>query len=79
MAERKAKTEEKVIGVDLANGPDETVLVFRPRIPLTEEQHKQLAEKIRFESDRTGVKIVLMPYSCELIQNSHKAGDQDAK
>lgn len=64
MAARKKPTPaDRVASVDV-NG--EAVLVFKATRPLSETEHAQLADKVRQENEATGVKIVFMPYSCEL-------------
>lgn len=44
----------------------EDVIIFRAKKKLTNDEHKQLSEKVRFENEKTGLKIVLMPSSCEV-------------
>lgn len=41
-------------------------IVFKATKPLDEGEFKLLSEMIRHEEEKAGVKIVLMPYSCEL-------------
>jgi len=65
-SKKKSKTETKE-AVELAGKTTANkVLVFKAKRPLTEEEHKQLSEKLRFEEEKSGVKIVLMPFSCEM-------------
>ncbi len=51
---------------------DETILVFRATRPMDDGEHKQLSEKLKFEENNSGIKIVLMPYSCELLDDVAK-------
>lgn len=48
----------------IAGGKD--ILVFKATRPLSESEHTQLSNKIRQEHEATGIKIVLMPYTCDL-------------
>lgn len=68
MASKKKKTEtkEKEMAELVGETTADKVLVFKASRPLTEEEHKQLSEKLRFEEEKSGVKIVLMPFSCEM-------------
>lgn len=74
MAKTKKKPEaEPVIGVDLANGKDETVVIWKATRPLTETQHEQLRAKLEREQAETGVRIMLVPYSVEaVVQDGEK-------
>ena len=44
----------------------DTVIVFKASRPLSKKEHDQLSEKVRSESEKSGVKAILMPYSCEI-------------
>ncbi len=55
----EAKPVEKKVG-------EKDVLVFKAKEPLKPGQLKMLSEFIRKEQQRSGVNIVLMPYSFEL-------------
>lgn len=48
---------------------DEKVFIVRATKRLTESEHKQLSDKLRFESEKSGLNFVLMPSICELVQN----------
>ena len=54
------------LAADLTKEASESVLIFRARIPLTDAQFKQLQKHVESEEERTGYRIVLMPYSCEV-------------
>jgi len=63
---RKEKpAAEQVAGLDLANGSDQTVLVWKATRPMTEAEHQSLSAKLRYEARQTGLNIVLIPYSVE--------------
>ncbi|MDP4158388.1 MAG: hypothetical protein Q8911_01310 [Bacillota bacterium] len=66
MAKGKKKDAELIEGVDLSSKPDETIIVFKATRPLTESEHEQLSQKVRYENEKSGVKVVLMPYTCEV-------------
>jgi len=42
------------------------VIVFQAVKRLTKKEFELLSDMVRHEMEKTGVKIVLMPYSCEL-------------
>jgi hypothetical protein len=73
MAKTKKKPEaEPVVGFDLANGNDETVVVWRAVRPLTNIQHEQLRAKLEREQTATGIKIMLVPFSVEAVMADGK-------
>ena len=45
---------------------EETIIIFKADTPLTQAEHEQLSEKVKYEAGVSGVKIVLMPFTCEL-------------
>jgi hypothetical protein len=65
MARRKADNEEVKEVEQVAEATEKTI-IFKATRPLTTEEHKQLSDKIRYENEKSGVKVVLMPYSCEV-------------
>lgn len=72
MAKAKKKPEAEPVGVDLANGKDETVVIWKVNRPLTETQHEQLRAKLEREQAATGVRIMLVPYSVEAVVSDGK-------
>jgi hypothetical protein len=40
-------------------------IIFKANKPLTETEFKLLSDLIKSEEEKTGLKIVLMPYSCD--------------
>jgi hypothetical protein len=58
----KKKTSE----AEVVKETEAKTIIFKATRPLTEEEHKQLSNKIRYENEKSGVKVVLMPYSCEV-------------
>lgn len=69
---RKAKVKP-VDGVQLTNQEGETVLLFKVRAPLNEQEHEMLANKVRTEQERSGIKIILVPFSVEAEVSELKA------
>ena len=59
----KKKEVEKVKEV---KEDKETILVFKATRPLDKGEFELLSDMIKHEEKKTGVKIVLMPYSCDL-------------
>ena len=73
MARKKANPVE---GLELQNGQGEQVMVWKATIPLSVEEHAQLAAKLQMEHERSGVKILLVPYSvdAEVVAEQKPAG-----
>jgi hypothetical protein len=68
MATKKKKSDIILDQVEEI-GKVDTVIVFRARKNLTEEQHKQLSKKLQYEQEgHFGLKIVLAPNSVELSE-----------
>ena len=44
-------------------------LIFKPNTKLTAKEFEVLDEQVRIENEKSGVKIVLMPYSCEVVED----------
>lgn len=65
MATKKKKEVEKVKEVKVKE-KEEKILVFKATRPLDEGEFELLSDMIKHEEKKTGVKIVLMPYSCDL-------------
>lgn len=63
MARTKAKP---VADKTLKNEQGETVLIWKATMPLSENEHEQLSAKLRYEQEKSGVKIILVPYSVEV-------------
>lgn len=65
MATKKDKEVEKVKEIEVEESK-ETILVFKATRPLDKGEFELLSNMVKHEEEKTGVKIVLMPYSCEL-------------
>lgn len=59
---KKAEVAEKLITIQAAV----PVVVWKVNRPLTEEQHAELARKLRAEQQNTGVELILVPHSVDL-------------
>jgi hypothetical protein len=59
---RGKKTAEKISEKD-------GVVFFKVNKRLTQDEHEQLSEKIRFENKKSGLKIVLIPFSCDVADS----------
>jgi hypothetical protein len=46
----------------------ETAIVFKATKPLMKEEFELLSNMVKYENEKTGLKIVLMPFSCEITQ-----------
>ncbi len=55
--------EEKGTAVDLTG---EKVLIFKAKKPLTPNEFSTLSDYLKQEQEKTGLKIVLVPFSAEL-------------
>ncbi|MCA4756322.1 hypothetical protein [Mycolicibacterium fortuitum] len=61
---------------------EEVLVIWKANRPLSITEHEQLSEKIRFESDRSGARIVLAPFSVEVavdVQNTVKNAPEGAQ
>lgn len=69
MARKKAEQEEVELIQEVEQEFEkETVLVFRAKHPLGEIEFKLLSDLLQSEQEKSGVKIVLAPYSSELVE-----------
>lgn len=48
------------------------VIFMKATRPLTVQEHKDLSEKLRFETEKTGLKIVLVPFSLDLVDGDKR-------
>lgn len=68
MARRKKEVgpaAERVAGLDLSSGPDQTVMIWKATRAMTAKEHESLSAKLRHEAKETGANIVLVPFSVE--------------
>jgi hypothetical protein len=65
MAEKKITTKKvtKVKETDKA-------IIFKANRPLMKEEFELLSDLVKLEEKKTGLKIILMPYSCEVVENA---------
>jgi hypothetical protein len=60
-------TRKKIIDADIEQiAEKEDVVFFRVNRPLTANEHNLLSDRVKQESKKSGLKIVLVPHSCEL-------------
>jgi|GEM_PF-2343411 len=74
MARTKKINAEKVEEVKIG---ETTVLVWRATRPLSEAEHEQLSEKLRYESEQSGARIVLVPFSVEWGVDAKQTAQDD--
>ena len=69
MTKSKEKNPEitEIEGFDLSSGPDQTVLLLKATRPLTVQEHQELSQKLRYEEEQTGLKIVLVPFTLDVV------------
>jgi len=67
--ENAAATQEAVIipNTEIAK-ITEKAIVFKATKPLMKEEFELLSDMVKYENEKTGLKIVLMPFSCEITQ-----------
>lgn len=63
--ETKKKLDVEVKEVKTIKEPIET-LIFKPNKPLTPQEYEMLSDMVRSENKKSGVNIVLIPFSCEV-------------
>lgn len=52
-------------------------IVFQATRALTEEDFSLLSDVVRREAEKSGIKIVLMPFSCELVEADQDTAEKD--
>ena len=57
-----AKAKEKVIKLKTEDG----IVYLKAIRPLTQEEHENLSAKLRFEAEKSGVNIVLIPFLAKI-------------
>lgn len=74
MAKRKVAGTEatEIKGMDISSSPDQSVLLFKANRPLTVQEHEELSQKLRHEEENTGLKIVLVPFSLDVVDGEDK-------
>ncbi|QNO14928.1 hypothetical protein HYG86_09150 [Alkalicella caledoniensis] len=66
--EQKTDPAVKAEEIEISESEEVTkkVIVWQATKPLTQKEHEHLSNKLRFEQQKTGVEIILMPYTCKL-------------
>lgn len=69
MAEKKADAAEPaaVPGTEVAK-KTEAAIIFKANKPLDKGEFELLSDMVKHESEKTGLKIVLMPFSCDVVE-----------
>jgi hypothetical protein len=47
----------------------ESTIIFKATKPLMKEEFELLSDMVKYENEKTGLKIVLMPFSCEVAED----------
>lgn len=68
-AAKEKQTVEQVEEIAKLDEIKETIVV-RPRMKLTNQEFKVLEENIRTSNENSEIKIVLIPHSCELVEDN---------
>lgn len=61
-----AKIKKKIEGATETKRTEE-ILYFKASRALTTEEHAALSEKLRFEEESTGLKIILVPFLLDIV------------
>jgi hypothetical protein len=61
-----ARAKEKTIKLKEQDG----VVYFKAIRPLTLEEHQQLSDKLRYEAEKSGLNIVLIPSSAAINEGA---------
>ncbi|MFT9496613.1 hypothetical protein [Anaerosolibacter sp.] len=69
---KKASEAELIVGVDLGSKESEQVVIWKATRPLTVKEHEEISQKLRYEAEQTGLKIVLVPFSVDLTVGDQK-------
>jgi CMP-2-keto-3-deoxyoctulosonic acid synthetase len=68
VAEKIETTREKIVinqdAEEIAEKND--TIFFKAKRALTEDEHNLLSDRIRFETEKTGLKIILVPFSVDV-------------
>lgn len=66
ISETKVPEVEKVSEVNMASDGEQRLVIWKATRPLKKAEHEAISDRLRFEQGKTGVNIILMPYTCEL-------------
>lgn len=53
-----------------------TELVVKATRALSTQEHKQISDKLRYEEEKSGLKIVLLPFTTELAEADQKLQEE---
>lgn len=70
MASKKTITQKAVNTTTEADiiQETETMVIFKVKSTLTQQQHEALAERIRYENEKSGLTIILVPASIDEVE-----------
>jgi hypothetical protein len=60
------KNKKQIEGATEVQKTD-TIIYFKANRGLTTEEHEALSEKLRFEKESTGLKIILVPFLLDIV------------
>ena len=66
-----AKVKKEIDGVTEVKRTDE-IIYFKANRGLTTEEHVALSEKLRFEEESTGLKIILVPFLLHIMDSENE-------
>lgn len=69
MARRKKEVvdqAEQIQNIELSNSTERTVVLWKATRPLTVQEHEELSAKLKIEGEKTGLTIMLVPFSVEV-------------
>ena len=71
MADKKAGATEPVTvsGTKIVKKA-EAAIIFKANKPLDKGEFELLSDMVKHENEKTGLKIVLMPFSCDVVEGS---------
>ena len=66
-AKKNNKIKKDIEGVEVMK-ETEKIVVFKASKPLKPYEHKELSERIRFENENSGIKVVLAPFLVDEVE-----------
>lgn len=63
----KKEEPTAVPGTEVAKVAD-TAIIFKAKRPLDKGEFELLSDMVKHENEKTGLKIVLMPFSCDVVE-----------
>lgn len=66
MARKKKPEAEQVVNVKGTDSSGKLIVFWKATRPFTVQEHEALSEKLRFEEEKTGLTITLVPFTVEV-------------